>query len=106
MRSSIDLSVGLSAFHFRSGGALSVPGSLQLADQPRLLKLGKHASDLTHGNFERVTGFGKIIPGTGQDANAALDEGDDARLLNDELPGKPGSVLDENSSNSVALDPI
>lgn len=62
-----------------------IPSGFELRDQPRLLQLGEHASDLTHGDLERVVRLGEVIAGAGKHPNTALDQRDNAGLLDDEL---------------------
>jgi len=84
-------------------GSLPVARSLQFAHQPRLLKLREHAGDLPHGDLKGILRGREIVARRGKHANASRDKGNDASLLDDELPCESRRILDQDRSHSVAL---
>jgi len=90
----VDLAIALAALNLHSGGSLSIPSGFELRDQSRLLRLSEDARGLAHSDFERVARLGENVAGADEDPNAALDQRDDAGLLNDQLARKSRSILD------------
>ena len=62
-------------------GALALTGAAKLGHKPRLLKLGKRAGNLAHRLFHRVACVCQFIAAGGNDADAKLDQAEDAKLL-------------------------
>jgi hypothetical protein len=68
--------------------------------------LREGTSDLTHGDLKRVVGVGEIVAGRRDNANAALNQRQNAKLLSDEIAREAGRVLNKHSLDAIRLDPI
>jgi hypothetical protein len=80
---------------------------LQLTNQPGFLELCEHASNLPHCDFERIIRDREIVTRSGEHLNAPLDQGDDASLLHDKMPGETRRILDPTHPRPVpSLRPV
>jgi hypothetical protein len=100
------LGVTLTALAFADYSTLALPRLAKLAHQAALLQLGERTSDLPHGNLHLVVRGGEVIAARGHDMHATFGQGDDAKLLRQQLARKAAGILDSTVRNTVALDAV
>jgi hypothetical protein len=105
-RTSSGFSPTLSALALAGSNAAVLTSGTQLGNQLGFFISSERACNLPHHQPRRIAAVGEIVTGCRQNANAALDERQDAQLLRHQLAGEPGCVLNEDCANAVALDAI
>ena len=61
---------------------------------------------MPHCDFDWVLRGREIVSRRGKHANTPFNKGDDAGLLDDEMPSETRRMLDQDRSYPVVLDPI
>jgi hypothetical protein len=89
----VDLDIALPTLHLHSGGSLPGSSDLQLGHQPRLFVLVKSPSYLAHHDARRIAAVGQVIAVCRQNANTAIDQGQDAQFLRDNDAGAERSLI-------------
>ena len=56
--------------------------------------------------FIGSTCVGEVIARCGDDADAKLDQGEDAKLLRHQIASEAAGVFDDHDADAVALDPV
>lgn len=85
MLSGIDFDVAPAPFNFQSGGSLLFSGRPQLCNQSRFFILVKSTCDLPHHHPRWIAAVGQVIAVRRQDADTAIDKGQNAQFLGDWL---------------------
>ena len=63
------------------------------------VELGEDPGNAAHQLLNRIIRNGQVLARCGEDADAALDQGDDAKLLLHKLPAEAALVLDDHDAD-------
>jgi hypothetical protein len=83
--------------------ALAFSGSSQLSHEPSLLILSERSRDLAHHHPWRIARISQVVAVGCENADAAIDEQEDAELLRHQIASKAWSVFDNNGANAIAF---
>ena len=98
--------MALPAFALAGREPLAFTCRLELGNEPGLFVLGKRSGDLPHHLARGIAAVGQVVAVGSENADAALDQRQDAQLLRHQLACEPRCILDNDGPDAIALDPV